>query len=91
MGQHDPQAFQELFAADPVESTSPDAARWVQLYRELVAMMERQLEETHVFATRAPDAIRQYLSRENIAILEEEIEAFKSRLARWNNTGAGQQ
>jgi hypothetical protein len=54
-------------------------------------MMERQLEETRAFATRAPDAIRQYLSRENIAILEEEIEAFKNRLAYWTNSGAGQQ
>ncbi len=91
MGEHDPQAVQELFAAEPVESTSPDAARWMQLYEELVAMMERQLEETRAFATSAPDAMRQYLSRENIAILEEEIEAFKSRLAYWTTSGAGQQ
>ena len=54
-------------------------------------MMERQLEETHAFATGSPDAMRDYLSRENIAILEEEIEAFKSRLAHWTSEGASQQ
>lgn len=91
MAGHDPQAFQELFAAEPNETASPETTRWVELYEKLVAMMERQLEETRSFATRSPDAMRHYLSRENIAILEEEIEAFKRRLTRWTNAGAAQQ
>ena len=91
MAEHDPQAFEELFAAEPMETASPETARWVELYQKLVAMMERQLEETRAFATSSPDAMRQYLGRENIAILEEEIEAFKGRLAHWTNAGAGQQ
>ena len=44
-----------------------------------------------IVATSSPDAMRQYLSRENIAILEEEIEAFKTRLAHWTNAGAARQ
>ena len=91
MAEHDPQAFEELFAAEPNETASPETSRWVELYQELVAMMERQLEETRAFASSSPDAMRQYLSRENIAILEEEIDAFKSRLAHWTNAGAAQQ
>ena len=77
MAEHDPQAFEELFAAEPNEAASPETTRWVELYQKLVAMMERQLEETRAFATSSPDAMRQYLSRKNIAILEEEIEAFR--------------
>lgn len=91
MAGHDPHAFEELFAAEPNETASPDAARWVELYQNLVAMMERQLKETRAFATGSPDAMKEYLSRENIAILEEEIEAFRSRLAHWTGAGAAQQ
>ncbi len=91
MADHDPQAFEELFSAEPTEATSPESARWVALYQELVAMMERQLEETRAFASTSPDAMKQYLSRENIAILEEEIGAFRRRLAYWTNAGAAQQ
>jgi hypothetical protein len=54
-------------------------------------MMERQLDETRAFAASVPDALREYLGRENIAILEEEIDVFKRRLADWTNTGTGQQ
>jgi hypothetical protein len=91
MPEDDPPAFEELFAAELNETASPETTRWVELYQGLVAMMERQLEETRAFATRSPDAMRQYLSRENIAILEEEIAAFKNRLAHWTNAGAPQQ
>ena len=91
MAEHDPQAFEELFAAEPNETASAETARWVELYRELVAMMERQLEATRAFAASSPAAMKQYLSRENIAILEEEIEAFKGRLAHWTSAGAAQQ
>jgi len=57
-------------------------------YLPLIAMMERHLEETRAFASRAPEPVQHYLSRENIAILEQEIEAFKSRLAQWTTAGA---
>ena len=87
MSELDPNRFRELFDAEPRDAAAPDNARWVDLYRQLVAMMERQLEETREFAARAPDAVKQYLGRENIAILEEEIATFKRRLARWANTG----
>jgi hypothetical protein len=91
MEKHDPQAFRELFDSEPADAMASDAASWVEIYQSLVAMMERQLEETRTFAKRAPDALRQYLSRENIAILEEEIAAFKDRLAHWTNAGGEQQ
>jgi hypothetical protein len=90
MEKHDPEAFRELFDAEPSEASGADTATWVDLYRRLVEMMERQLDETRAFALRAPDAVRQYLSRENIAILEEEIDAFKARLAHWSNAGGSQ-
>ncbi len=86
MDDHDPQSFRELFDAEPTDPASPETARWVEIYQSLIAMMERQLEETRTFAERAPIAIRQYLSRENIAILEEELGAFKDRLGRWTDT-----
>lgn len=88
MDDHDPQSFRELFDAEPTDPTSPETTRWVEIYRSLIAMMERQLEETRTFAERAPIAIRQYLSRENIAILEEELGAFKDRLGHWTNSGS---
>jgi hypothetical protein len=90
MEEHDPQAFRELFEAEPEDQTSAEAATWVELYRSLVDMMERQLAETRAFGERAPNAMKQYLSRENIAILEEEIDAFKQRLAHWTNLGPSQ-
>ena len=76
MDDHDPQSFRELFDAEPTDPTSPETTRWVEIYRSLIAMMERQLEETRTFAERAPMPCG-YLSRENIAILEEEL-AFKA-------------
>ncbi|MFZ0129343.1 MAG: hypothetical protein WB808_14940 [Candidatus Dormiibacterota bacterium] len=90
MGKHDPEAFQELFDAEPSEASQDDAVAWVDLYRRLIAMMERQLDETRAFAASVPDAVREYLGRENITILEEEIEIFRRRLSHWTNTGKGQ-
>ena len=84
----DPEAFEELFASEPSNRAASEATTWVALYESLIDMMERQLEETRAFLSRAPEAIQQYLSRENIAILEQEIDAFKSRLAHWSNAGA---
>jgi hypothetical protein len=82
MSNLDPEPFRDLFGSEPAEAGSPDTARWIELYEGLV-MMERQLAETQAFATRAPEAMQDYLGRENIAILEEEIAAFKVRLDHW--------
>jgi hypothetical protein len=87
MSNLDPEPFRDLFGSEPTEAGSRDAARWIELYEGLVAMMERQLAETRVFATRAPWAMQEYLGRENIAILEEEIAAFKVRLDHWKRDG----
>lgn len=81
-------AFEDLSAAEP--GTPDQRATWVDLYRRLIEMMERQLEETEAFAKSAPEPMRQYLARENIAILTEEIEAFKDRLAHWSGPGASE-
>ncbi len=83
MSNLDSEPFRDLFGSEPAEAGSPDAARWIELYEGLVDMMERQLAETQAFATRAPAAMQDYLGRENIAILEEEIAAFKVRLDHW--------
>jgi hypothetical protein len=83
MQKHDPRAFQELFDSEPADPAAPDAAWWVSIYRRLIAIMERQLEETRAFAQEVPEPMRRYLSRENMAILDEEITAFKDRLAHW--------
>ena len=88
MQELDPQPFQELFGSEPSDPAAPDVARWTELYKSLIAMMERHLEETRAFASRAPEPVQHYLSRENIAILEQEIEAFKTRLAHWATVGA---
>lgn len=85
----DQQSFQELFNAEPAGAPESETAKWVDLYERLIAMMERQLEETRTFAKEAPDAMKEYLGRENIAILTEEIEAFRQRLAHWNGSGEG--
>jgi len=87
MSEHEPQAFRELFDAEPAGAPESETAKWVDLYERLIAMMERQLEETRVFAKDSPDAMKEYLGGENIAILTEEIDAFKKRLARWNGPG----
>ena len=91
MGDLDPAPFQELFSAEPADATASDAPAWIRLYEELIAMMQRQLEETRAFAMRSPEALNRYLGRENIAILEEEIDTFKNRLAHWANAGGSQQ
>lgn len=91
MEEHNPQTFRELVDAEPADPASPEGARWAEIYQDLIAMMERQLAETRAFSERAPSAMREYLSRENIAILEEELGTFKDRLAHWTDTGATQQ
>jgi hypothetical protein len=84
MPEHDPQAFQELFDSEPNEATPVEVAAWMDVYQRLIAMMERQLEETRAFASDVHEPMQRYLSRENMTILEEEISAFKERLARWS-------
>jgi hypothetical protein len=83
MAEHDPTAFQDLFASEPDQPSPNEVAEWVALYTRLVDMMERQLEETQEFAESVPEALREYLSRENVKILVEEIEVFRGRLAHW--------
>jgi hypothetical protein len=77
--------MQDLVAAEP-DVTESASAEWVDRYRGLIAMMERQLEETRTFAQSVPAPMQEYLSRENIAILEEEIDAFRKRLAYWSTS-----
>jgi hypothetical protein len=84
MTQEDPNPFQELFDAEPMNASVSEASDWVRVYQRLIAMMERQLEETRAFANDVHAPMRRYLSRENMAILEEEISAFRERLTHWN-------
>lgn len=84
----DEHAFKELFDSEPTRASAPETAEWVDVYQRLVAMMERQLDETRSFAANVDEPMRRYLSRENMTILEEEISAFKARLAHWNAKGA---
>ncbi len=88
MGEIDPGAFEDLSRSEP--DTPAQRAAWVGHYRQLIEMMERQLEETKSLAEAAPEAMRLYLARENIAILTQEIEAFKQRIAHWNGHGDSQ-
>ena len=77
--------MQNLVAAEP-DGAESESAEWVDRYERLIAMMERQLEETRTFAQTVPAPMQEYLSRENIAILEEEIDAFRERLAHWSTS-----
>jgi hypothetical protein len=85
MPEHDPQAFAELFASEPADASGSDAATWVDTYQRLIDMMERQLAETRAFAAGVHEPMQRYLGSENVAILEEEISAFKERLTHWTN------
>jgi hypothetical protein len=85
MAEHDPRAFTDLFDTEPDEPSAADTARWIGLYSRLVELLERQLVETERFADSVPDALREYLSRENIKILVEELEVFRDRLAHWQS------
>jgi len=87
MLEHDPQAFQELFDSEPSHASAAEAATWVGVYQRLIAMMEHQLKETETFSQGVHEPMRRYLSRENVSILEEEIAAFKERLAHWSGQG----
>jgi hypothetical protein len=84
MPEPEQQSFQELFASEPTRANSAEASTWVDVYQRLVMMMERQLEETRAFADSVHEPMRRYLNRENVSILEEEISAFKDRLAHWH-------
>jgi hypothetical protein len=84
MTQDDPNPFQELFDSEPAAASVSEATEWVRVYERLIAMMERQLEETRAFANDVHAPMRRYLSRENMTILEEEISAFRERLMHWN-------
>lgn len=84
MTEADPNPFQELFNSEPTNASASEATDWVRVYERLIAMMERQLEETRAFANDVHAPMRRYLSRENVTILEEEISAFRERLTHWN-------
>ncbi len=88
MSNIDAGAFEDLSDAEP--GTPEQRAHWVDLYQRLIEMMERQLNETQSFAEAAPEPLRQYLARENIAILTEEIQAFRERLAHWRHSGVAE-
>ncbi len=83
MAEHDPEAFQELFEAEPDQPSQEEVTQWVGLYSRLVDLLERQLDETSRFAQSVPEALREYLGRENGKILTEELEIFRGRLAHW--------
>ncbi len=53
------------------------------MYQRLVAMLEDQLDETRRFGEGLPEPLRRYLSRENVAFLDEEAAIFRRRLAFW--------
>jgi hypothetical protein len=84
MTEAEPNPFQELFDSEPTNASVSEATDWVRVYERLIAMMERQLEETREFANDVHAPMRRYLSRENMSILEEEISAFKERLTHWS-------
>lgn len=77
--------MQDLVASEP-DGAEGESAEWVDRYQRLIAMMERQLEETRTFAQSVPAPMQEYLSRENIAILEAEIDAFRERLVHWSTS-----
>lgn len=83
MAEHDPDAFAHLFETEPQQPSPADVREWTDLYRRLVELLERHLVETNGFADAVPDALREYLSRENIKILSEELEVFRARLTHW--------
>lgn len=85
MEKHDPQSFEQLFDAEPDAPSERDVQVWIDLYSRLVDLLARQLEETRRFVEAMPDAMRQYLSRENEQILVEELDVFRHRLAHWTS------
>jgi hypothetical protein len=84
VAEHDPEAFEDLFDSEPGKPSTREVAEWVDRYGRLVGLLERQLEETRRFADAVPDAMREYLDRENIKILAEELAIFRRRLAYWH-------
>ena len=91
MTEHDSQAFQELFDSEPARPSAAETTKWIDLYQRLIAMMEGQLDETRQFAESVPEPVRQYLSRENVPILTEEIEIFRGRLTHWREIAGTQE
>lgn len=83
MAEHDPQAFTDLFESEPDSPSASDAATWLGVYSRLVELLERQLVETQRFSESVPAALQQYLSRENVKILAEELGIFRDRLTLW--------
>jgi hypothetical protein len=83
MADHDSTAFQDLFDSEPKDASAAEAADLVDMYAGMIAMMERQLEETRMFAQAVSAPLREYLSRENVAILVHELGVFRERLAYW--------
>lgn len=88
MAEYDPGAFEELFESEPSSPSASDVERWIGLYTELTGLLKRQLDETQLFSERVPRAMRDYLDRENLKILSEELDAFRRRLTFWRQHGA---
>lgn len=89
MAEHDPQAFEHLFEAEPAQPDRRDVAEWTTLYTRLVDMLEQQLSQTQRFVEESPEALRTYLSRENTKILAEELDVFRRRLEHWRGLESG--
>ncbi len=83
VAEHDPQAFAQLFESEPEHPSTAQVAEWVDLYTRLVDLLERHLAETQRFTRAVPEAMREYLSRENVKILAEELDVFRDRLSYW--------
>ena len=87
MAEHDPEAFKDLFDSEPDQPSPQEVAEWVDRYTRLVDLLDRQLDETRRLSASLPDALKQYLNRENLKILVEELEVFRDRLAHWEALG----
>ena len=83
----DPEAFEELFASEPSNRAASEASTWAALYESLIDMMERQLEDTRAFVSRAPEAMQQYLEPREHRHPRAGDRRLQSRLAHWSNAG----
>lgn len=90
MEKHDPRACEALFDSEAAQASPSETARWVDLYDRLTTLLQRQLDATREFTARVPPSMRRYLSREDVPILAEELEAAKGRLARWRAMAAAE-
>jgi hypothetical protein len=78
-----PRVGEELEREEPRDPSQADVQRWVTMYADLTAFTQEMLDRTTRFLAAMPGPAQRHLRNTNVQVMEEELAAFRERLAVW--------